>query len=121
MKVWKGSASHNSLWVESTRYVTIASALSSDEYWKYRGTWRRYDRKLSIYPGGKRDSMDLGGHPDTGLEDTVAAHMKIMNLDELGMSNKFKRAWERESEDDDIIIDGVDRAIYEIEHADSEV
>ncbi len=56
-----------------TRFVGLGSALSSTKYWPLWRTWQTADRKLDIYPTGKRSSMGSFDY-SRGLFPTQAAY-----------------------------------------------
>lgn len=119
INVWKKRNPHSKLWAESTRFVTLKSALSSEYMLEFLNTWRRIDRKVSTYPGGKRSAVSLIPNPSEHLEPTLAEY--VVDIAGVGMSNKFKLAWEEDDNDTNTLIDDIDMQTYIDEHIDSEL
>jgi hypothetical protein len=70
IKAWKTKTDYQAT---LTRFIGLGSALSSTKYWSKWRTWQTADRKLDIYPTGKRSSMGNFDY-SRGLYPTQAAY-----------------------------------------------
>jgi hypothetical protein len=100
----------NIVYFPCTRFVTLKSAVISDEYWKRWCAWYKIGqgkgRSLKLEPvGTKRITRDYRGGAENGLIQTYPER----NFSE-GMSEKYILPW-----DNEFLIDGIPAKIIELE------
>ena len=123
---WKHPTKDERIPVESTRFVTMASALANEDLWPEWRTWRTHEKMLDLRPVGKRMNNDSfkETRPYERLVKTEAyvPHHISFPLDASDtVSSAFKLKWMQDEDENFGYEDGIPHEIVDMERTESEL